>query len=728
MVIEETGSNMLYLIFGFLEYYEREDSEKPLLAPLLAVPVVVERDGIDEETRNYQYSAGYNGEDIRENYTLIEKLSKDLSFHLPSYSDEDNPVMYFKKIEKAISNKNRWRLRYQLSIGFLSFGKLAIWADLDPARWPRLLNHKILNELFSGCSSGTECLFAEDYVTDTHPQADLPLIYDADSSQHSAIIDVLSGKNMVINGPPGTGKSQTITNIIASALSEGKKVLFVSEKLAALQVVHHRLNKANLGTFCLELHSHKTKKKKLLTDLQERLDCVFQPQQHLQSKLAVLSNQKDALNRYAELMRSCIGNELGLSVSEIFWRTERCRQAVGNLSDAAHTIFLPEAKMWSFDKIEKFRSSLTALGQLYEIIGSFSCSHPWWGFSPKPLTPGDDKVIGKIISEALTIAYNLSDHLDQYLKFSDESGGISVTKLNGLDKALSAIPEAPENLISSLLPAFFNDDDPRGTDSSKIVNHICTQVNSARELLRKAGLVILNLSDVDTDEMLSVANKHIEVLTPEAISNDIHDLKAKASEAKACLAAFNKALSAGKFEYGAITNGVLEEFEKRLEFTKPLDIADVPLDLLLPAVQRVRAVAARLSDAFKHVRAIAKRRSISFDGSPSSVTQLSQQNNLTDVHADVEIDDTSLKTAVDASLYIFADLPLTEINERRIRLVENGKKLEKSLGDLKDITIQIEIPFDGTALAVIYVKVIAKIAQNAPLDLIDFRTAFRGIL
>src|SRR6185436_21092895 len=111
---------------------------------------------------------------------------------------------------------------------------------------------------------------AEEYPIDAPElKKDVPdLIRDADSSQHSALIHALRGQNLVIEGPPGTGKSQTITNLIAAALARGKTVLFVSDKLAALEVVRHRLDKVGLGIFCLELHSHKTQKRKLLDDIE----------------------------------------------------------------------------------------------------------------------------------------------------------------------------------------------------------------------------------------------------------------------------------------------------------------------------------------------------------------------------------------------------------------------------------------------------------------------------
>jgi hypothetical protein len=363
-VIEENRTNMLYIIFGFLEFYEREDSEKPMLAPLLAVPVSLEKGTIDHETRTYQYTIAYSGEDIHENQTLREKLSQEFSLRLPDFDEEDEPSTYFPKIQQAIQKKKNWKVKCQLTLGFLSFGKLAIWHDLDSKKWPGLLSHPLLNEIFTGSSAKDASFFSSDYEIDNHPQSDLPLIFDADSSQHSAIIDVLSGKNMVINGPPGTGKSQTITNVIAAGLKAGKKILFISEKLAALEVVRHRLNQANLGHFCLELHSHKTQKKKLLTDLQERIDQRFVSPQQLNEKLSTLKRHKKDLNRYAELMASRVGNEIGLTVHQIFWRTERCRQAIGESANVVQSFFLSDAPAWAYDDIELRRGKLEVLAQL----------------------------------------------------------------------------------------------------------------------------------------------------------------------------------------------------------------------------------------------------------------------------------------------------------------------------------------------------------------------------
>ncbi len=106
-------------------------------------------------------------------------------------------------------------------------------------------------------------------IADEKTIEDSPLhnVVDADSSQIEAIATARNGKSFVLQGPPGTGKSQTITNIIVECLANGKRVLFVSEKLAALNVVYDKLKKAGLEEFCLELHSYKTNKKDVITEL-----------------------------------------------------------------------------------------------------------------------------------------------------------------------------------------------------------------------------------------------------------------------------------------------------------------------------------------------------------------------------------------------------------------------------------------------------------------------------
>ena len=116
--------------------------------------------------------------------------------------------------------------------------------------------------------------FADEYEVDQPEiEARVPcLVMDADSSQFSALVDIGEGKNLAIEGPPGTGKSQTIVNAIGAALSEGKKVLFVAEKLAALNVVKARLEAVGLGEFLLPLQAEKSTREQVMESIRTRLD------------------------------------------------------------------------------------------------------------------------------------------------------------------------------------------------------------------------------------------------------------------------------------------------------------------------------------------------------------------------------------------------------------------------------------------------------------------------
>src|SRR5439155_16863448 len=141
----------------------------------------------------------------------------------------------------------------------------------------------------------------------------------ADPSQHSAVVDVLRGiASLVIQGPPGTGKSQTITNIIAAALNEGLSVLFVAEKMAALEVVKKRLDAAGLEAFCLELHSSKTSKTSVTDSLKRRLEYhapTLRPGL-AQSNADELRAARDKLLYYVQRVNEDAGNT-GLKIYDV---------------------------------------------------------------------------------------------------------------------------------------------------------------------------------------------------------------------------------------------------------------------------------------------------------------------------------------------------------------------------------------------------------------------------
>lgn len=721
-VIEETGTNMLYLIFGFVEFYERDDSEKSMFAPLLAVPVTLDKGAIDPDTRTYQYSINYSGEDIHENQTFREKLKQD-NLNLPDYTDEEDPGKYFASIAHSIRNKKRWQVKYQLTLGFLSFGKLAIWDDLDANKWPMLLKHPLLNEIFSGGTGRGTSLTPEDYKIDNHPQGDISLIYDADSSQHSAIIDVLSGKNMVINGPPGTGKSQTITNVIAAGLKAGKKILFVSEKLAALEVVRHRLNHANLGHFCLELHSHKTQKKKLLSDLQDRLDSQFRVQKQLQSKITTLNRHKKELNRYAELISSRIGNELGLTVYEIFWKTEKCRQAIGNLVNNIQSLNIQKCDKFTFNDIESLRAKLEVLGQQFSIIENYDSKHPWWGFTPKQLAPGDDLAIGLIINEVHALADAFYIKVIEFQELASFEKEPTIDTLTSLHRVLQELPAPPVNIRSELFPRVFNSNDPLGKHNRGVLNGVIRKVVLAKELLAKSEEHVSHNCQVSYETAMATVekcSKHIYQLT---LSIPLDELEKYVLTTEIALNRFRQANSEFSFEYHPIFTSSVENLDSKLQATLPLSLSDQPGRSIRDGVGLLFQEVSRLEQSLDRVALIAKRRDLKFDGTPDSIENLGRGDGIDEVMPGVVVDSAVLEKAKLAAEFYLSDLAIGELDRRQHDLYVVYEKIARLLHEIAGYANKLGLPFDGTLKSIDFLATICKISASAPSDLLDYRHA-----
>jgi very-short-patch-repair endonuclease len=272
--IEERGANILFLALGMLHWFEDEASTKELRAPLLLVPVELER--ISARDR---FTLKVSDEDIEGNLSLVTKLRNDFGLTLPPLPDVEDLDLanWFERVATAVESQRRWKVAPdEISLGFFSFGKFLMYRDLAPEVWQLTHGSSKAPVLLTG-------LLGEGFATDPSPVAEdeyldqlvapdaLAQVVDMDSSQALALLDIRAGRHLVIQGPPGTGKSQTITNVIADAVSQGKRVLFVAEKMAALEVVKRRLDKVHVGDACLELHSHTATKKALLHELKRTM-------------------------------------------------------------------------------------------------------------------------------------------------------------------------------------------------------------------------------------------------------------------------------------------------------------------------------------------------------------------------------------------------------------------------------------------------------------------------
>jgi len=281
------------------------------------------------------------------------------------------------------------------TLAHFPFARLAMFQDLDEDQWQGgLSSHPVLASLLGGQEAGESMFAAEHDVDAPAVSAKVPvLVLDADASQHSAIYDVMCGKDLVIEGPPGTGKSQTITNIIAAALSNGKRVLFVADKQTALQVVKDRLDKVGLGDFCLELHSGKARKTDVLTSLDRRLGRRPAPVRadRLDDKLRELTATRAALTRYVDLLNTRFG-ALGHTVHDVLWADRRRRNGEGAEARQLDNVSLPSAETLSTSEVDARRAVLDRFeGAAAPVLAGFGevAAHPWWGVTRSGLPSVD---------------------------------------------------------------------------------------------------------------------------------------------------------------------------------------------------------------------------------------------------------------------------------------------------------------------------------------------------
>jgi hypothetical protein len=243
--VQETGINVLHAAFGFLEWTEPNGKESSL-APLVLTAVEIQK----EKTREGpEFWVEGSGDEAEINLVLAEKLRLDFGIDMSKF-EGGSIEEYLKEIAELSPKSLQWKVRRQVAFGVFPSARMAMYHDLDTSQ-SSFGQNEVISKLFGGSATGESAPFANEYEVD-HPDVEkkVPcLVLDADSSQFSAMVDIADGRNLAVEGPPGTGKSQTIVNTIAAALANGKKVLFVAEKLAALDVVKSRLEAIGLGEF-----------------------------------------------------------------------------------------------------------------------------------------------------------------------------------------------------------------------------------------------------------------------------------------------------------------------------------------------------------------------------------------------------------------------------------------------------------------------------------------------
>ncbi|MFK7768056.1 MAG: DUF3320 domain-containing protein [Mariniblastus sp.] len=270
----EGGSNTLFLAVGFLRWRQKTGDKKTYRAPLLLIPVKLTR-----KSSQSPFYLRMHEDETRFNATLLQLLKQDFGKDLSSFESDlptdENGVdvpLILSQVRSQIRDMTGFEVVNECALGRFSFAKYLLWRDLvdrtDQLKNNRVVRHLLDNPDKEFDSFGGAMPRPQDIDAQYHPNETFhPL--DADSSQLAAVMAVHEGKDLVLIGPPGTGKSQTIANMIAQCLANSKTVLFVAEKTAALDVVYRRLNQHGLGDCCVELHSNKAERKKFLTQLEK---------------------------------------------------------------------------------------------------------------------------------------------------------------------------------------------------------------------------------------------------------------------------------------------------------------------------------------------------------------------------------------------------------------------------------------------------------------------------
>lgn len=553
--LEESGVNTIYCAFGFLEWYDADSSDTALHAPLILMPLTIDKELVRGE---YHYTVSSSGEDIESNVALAERLQRDFRIKLPKFDEELGVEEYWRQVADAVRNQPNWKVRRWITFGLFSFSRIAMYKGLDPDAWPTpgsLGSLPLLQKILAGAerqSSGHT--YAEERDTESAPDHhERPaLIADADSSQVSAVLDVLDGKNTVIEGPPGTGKSQTITNIIASALADGKRVLFVAEKMAALNVVKSRLDAAGLGLFCLEMHSTKGGRKAVVDALKRRraLFPGMSEQHAFDRAIAQCEQARRQLADYAFKLNQSAG-KTGLTIQKLIWRAHEAKQRTESISSRLDDLRLPHAADMDPLARERHLSNFVLLEKLRakreDLLGPELRRHPWYGIASLGMTTFQ---IDDTIRRCEYLLGELGGALQELQPIRTSSGALLKTTVEGLIGLAEIFKslEAPGQSVLQQHLVFLNDRTSRESLIQFVADHAsrssylgilpASLIRDRRQPQLTARLKALGTSALALDLLEVPANSFREKL------HDASQLLSQVEAFKAQLETFCKRLNA----------------------------------------------------------------------------------------------------------------------------------------------------------------------------------------
>lgn len=488
----EGGSNTLFLAVGFLRWRQKPGDIKTYRAPLLLIPVKLTR-----KSSQSPFYLRMHEDEARFNATLLQLLKQDFGKDLSSFESnlpaDDSGVdvpLILSQVRAHVRDMTGFEVVDECALGRFSFAKYLLWRDLVD-RTDQLKNNRVVKHLLDnpdkGFDSGGGALPRPMDIDHHYDPSEIFHPLDADSSQLAAVMAVAEGKDLVLIGPPGTGKSQTIANMIAQCLANGKTVLFVAEKTAALDVVHRRLRQHGLGDCCVELHSNKAERKKFLSQLQQNWKTNRRVKDNdwvsVSKRLKV---HRDTLNQYVAAIHAV--NPNGWSAFRAF--------GVSSLSfnETKPKFAWPDTVRHDKDAFNKLTSTAKAIGVSFDAIGD---SEP---LTIIRATEWSMKWEGELIASTETLR-TTSEELESALSSFNNSLGrpdvndASVAQLDELKLLAKILLESSSEDVRVLFHKQFS----KFPDALRDLEASIELESNARTVLK--GTYDENLNEVPVDEL-----------------------------------------------------------------------------------------------------------------------------------------------------------------------------------------------------------------------------------
>jgi transcription elongation GreA/GreB family factor len=384
MFEEERGLQVTYLVVGYLEWMPEADSAegKTYKSPLILVPVRLQGEKTKE---GLQYIVSKRSE-IVFNHLLKHKLEQDFGFDLKeiaSFQEDDLKVeSFFRKVENLKPPRMKtWKIKREATLGIYPFQGIDLHHDLRPEDID-FSKFSVLNELFLGGHSEAQenPMFSEEMIDTPEAEQAVPYnVLDADSSQFLALMKVAKGKNIALEGPPGSGKSQTIVNAIANTLQQGKRVLFVAQKKTALDVVFARLKPLGLDKFVLPLLNAKGNTERFYSAIADRI-CHPQTRnpKEIENLRKKLKRNRSKLSKYIDLLTKEVG-ETKLIVHEVLGLAIKHSDILEVLPTALKSVRLDFKKISTDFQLDDFENACNELDRYsHQLLDSaMKQDSPW---------------------------------------------------------------------------------------------------------------------------------------------------------------------------------------------------------------------------------------------------------------------------------------------------------------------------------------------------------------